>query len=169
MVNRLMEVGADPKAESKDGWTALHLAAPRGHVAMVNRLMEVGADPNHCSYFNITPLQRAVHHGRVEILQSLIRSSGNPWLVDGFGRNVLDWAYMYPPAFQAMAQFHRHYKPTDQTTILQHLAKTIQKLFQSTYREQSWLNPLGFFLLQVGEEIEATTAFEQYQSLGCTE
>jgi hypothetical protein len=155
-----MEVGADAKAESKDGRTPLHLAAQNGHLAVVNRLMEVGADPNHRSNFGSSPFHWAAYHGRIEILQAF-RESGDPWLLDGFGRNVLDWASLYPQAFLAMGNLRQHWKPTDRVISSQHLTKTVENLLQLVHGNDVLFGPLGHLLLHAEDDVEATTAFEQ--------
>ena len=45
MVDRLVELGVDPKEKENNGRTALHLAAINGHIAMVGQLVELGVDP----------------------------------------------------------------------------------------------------------------------------
>jgi hypothetical protein len=161
IVNQLIEAGVNLNAESKDGWTALHLAAQNGHVTTVNRLMEVGADPNHCSEFAASPFHCAVYHGRVEVLRQFLQSSGDPWLLDGFGHNVLDWASTYLPASQVMGDLLNGYKPPDRAKTSMHLTKTIQRLLQSNRHTNNWFNYIGGFLLHAREDSEATIAFEQ--------
>lgn len=43
----LLEYGAKADAESKAGFTPLHLSAQEGHVDMSSLLLEHQADPNH--------------------------------------------------------------------------------------------------------------------------
>lgn len=45
----LLEYGANAGAESKAGFTPLHLSAQEGHVDMTNLLLEHKADVNHSS------------------------------------------------------------------------------------------------------------------------
>jgi uncharacterized protein len=44
LVNLLLERGADVNARRRDGMTALHAAAYRGHLKVIRRLLEAGAD-----------------------------------------------------------------------------------------------------------------------------
>lgn len=46
LVDLLLERGADVNARRRDGMTALHSAAHRGHLQVIRRLLERGADPN---------------------------------------------------------------------------------------------------------------------------
>lgn len=48
----LLEYGANAGAESKAGFTPLHLSAQEGHVDMTNLLLEHKADVNHSSKVN---------------------------------------------------------------------------------------------------------------------
>lgn len=43
----LLEYGAKPDAESKAGFTPLHLSSQEGHSDMSSLLLEHQADPNH--------------------------------------------------------------------------------------------------------------------------
>lgn len=49
IASTLLENGANANAESKTGFTPLHLSAQKGHYDMTNLLIEHGADPNHKS------------------------------------------------------------------------------------------------------------------------
>lgn len=49
IASTLLEHGAESNAESKAGFTPLHLSAQKGHHNMTNLLIEHGADPNHKS------------------------------------------------------------------------------------------------------------------------
>lgn len=49
IASTLLENGANANAESKAGFTPLHLSAQKGHYDMTNLLIEHGADPNHKS------------------------------------------------------------------------------------------------------------------------
>lgn len=47
IANTLLEYGAQPNAESKAGFTPLHLSAQEGHSDMSALLLEHKADVNH--------------------------------------------------------------------------------------------------------------------------
>ena len=42
-VRKLLELGADPGARDRDGFTPKHLAAQRGHLDVVKALIDAGA------------------------------------------------------------------------------------------------------------------------------
>jgi ankyrin repeat protein len=60
----LIEAGADVKARSPEGRTALHVAAETGHVALVRLLLEAGAEVDARMEYGQTPLHRAATLGR---------------------------------------------------------------------------------------------------------
>lgn len=47
IASTLLEKGANANAESKAGFTPLHLSSQKGHYDMTNLLIEHGANPNH--------------------------------------------------------------------------------------------------------------------------
>src|SRR5947207_7380827 len=60
-----------------------------------------------------------------------------------------------------MEGLHQSYEPTNPSTISQHLTMTIQNLFQSTHSGHDWLDLIGGLFIRIGDDLEATTAFEQ--------
>lgn len=54
IASTLLENGANANAESKAGFTPLHLSAQKGHYDMTNLLIEHGADPNHKSKVKVS-------------------------------------------------------------------------------------------------------------------
>jgi ankyrin len=52
IASTLLEHGAKANAESKLGFTPLHLSAQKGHYDMTNLLIEHGVDPNHKAKVN---------------------------------------------------------------------------------------------------------------------
>jgi hypothetical protein len=113
VMNRLLEAGADAKAVKSNGWTALHVAAQKGHLGVVNLLLGLGFRPDDLDYASMSPFHLAAQCGRVEVMEAFLQASGDPWLLDGFGLNVLDWASKNPPACQAMRALYSDYQPTE--------------------------------------------------------
>jgi hypothetical protein len=111
--------------------------------------------------FHSSPTHLAAYHGKLEILRRLLHFSGDPWILDGFGRSIQDWASTYPEDLQAKDILHGNYKRTDRDVSLRHMTQTIQIVLQCFQQHPSWFNQLGCLLLQIGEESEATTALEQ--------
>ena len=74
-------IGAMANVSGRDanGWTGLHQAATRGHMALMRLLLDKGADVNvvcKCNGYrgaeNWTPLHMAAHNGRVEAAEALL-------------------------------------------------------------------------------------------------
>ncbi|HEX4137820.1 MAG TPA: ankyrin repeat domain-containing protein [Bryobacteraceae bacterium] len=55
LVNLLVASGANVNARRRDGLTALHSAAYRGHMKVIGLLLEWGADPTICGYEGAGP------------------------------------------------------------------------------------------------------------------
>jgi len=73
----LVEHGADPTVQDKDGWTPLHLASQNGHIGVVQFHVEHGADPTAQDKDRWTPLHSASKNGHAEIVQFLIEHGAN--------------------------------------------------------------------------------------------
>ena len=72
LVEELINDGADPRAMSGEGFTALHRAAQYGHKDIVELLISKGTDPHSKSTSSDTPLSLAPANGQDEIVR-LIR------------------------------------------------------------------------------------------------
>jgi len=80
------------------GWTGLHSAAKKGHVAVARLLLEHGADPNAREVGDNTyPLHRAAAGGHLDVMRALLDAGGD---VTGFGdvhaSDVIGWATACP-------------------------------------------------------------------------
>jgi ankyrin repeat protein len=69
LVDLLLDRGADVNARRRDGMTALHSAAYRGHLRVIRRLIERGADVNARAHeagphAHQSPLDTALAHGQ---------------------------------------------------------------------------------------------------------
>ena len=80
VVSALVAKGADVKARSKRGETALADAAGRGDLEAVTLLLEHGADVNAVDYRGYTPLMHATQYDRdsPEIVRLLLARGANP-------------------------------------------------------------------------------------------
>jgi len=74
----LLEHGADPTAQDKNGKTPLHSASLNGHVEIVRFLVEHGADPTAQHKDGWTPLHFASQNGHVEIVWFLVEHGADP-------------------------------------------------------------------------------------------
>ena len=74
----LLDQGADPRAVSPDGTTALHWAARAGQAAAVELLLAAGADPAAANRYGVTPLALAAENGDAASVAALLDAGVDP-------------------------------------------------------------------------------------------
>lgn len=98
LVEFLLDKGANAKAKSKDGCSALQVAALQGGPEVVQLLLKAGADPNVPDPRGKTPLHAALQ-GDVELetVQSLVKAGAKLDTVDEQGLTPVRFAAMHGP------------------------------------------------------------------------
>jgi ankyrin repeat protein len=91
-IRMLLERGADPTAQDKDGKTPLHSASQRGNVEGIRMLLEKGADPTAQDKDGKTPLHFASQEGNVEGIRMLLERGADPTAQDKDGKTPLHFA-----------------------------------------------------------------------------
>ena len=97
-VTALLESGMDVNRIDRvwDGFTALHVAAYKGHRAVVKVLIDAGADVNTRDTSNRlhlgTPLFLAARNGHASVVHQLIKAGANVHLSDRNGLTPLAMA-----------------------------------------------------------------------------
>lgn len=81
-VRLLLKYGARPNC-SKDGWTPLHQAVVRNHIATVHLLLEHGAEINAVKADGLTPLHLAALNGHSQVVILLLNRGANTTLLCG--------------------------------------------------------------------------------------
>lgn len=71
----LLEYGAQTNAESKAGFTPLHLSAQEGHTDMSTLLIEHQADANYQAKNGLTPLHLCAQEDRVNVAAVLVKNN----------------------------------------------------------------------------------------------
>ncbi len=89
LVSRLIERGADV---NKTGWTPLHYAATRGHLAVMRLLLDQHAYIDAESPNGTTPLMMAAHYGTPAAVKLLLEEGADPLLKNGLGMTAIDFA-----------------------------------------------------------------------------
>jgi ankyrin repeat protein len=87
-VAELLKQGANPKAESRGGITALHQAASRGHVEVMRLLIDRGADVNAKDVHGRTPMGEAVGNHDPAAVKALLSAKAKP---DDFALGQAGW------------------------------------------------------------------------------
>ena len=93
LAERMLQAGADPNSLSKDGQSALYVAADKGSVVVVQLLLDHKADPDVKDRRGQTPLMRAVYFEH-DIVVFVILENGNRPHVDTF-TNEGNSAFMF--------------------------------------------------------------------------
>jgi len=94
IVRMLLEAGANPDKEDKEGSTALRWASRNGSEETVKLLLAYHADPNLADKEDkMTALHYAVFSGSVETVAALMKAGADPTLENIHGESPLHQAY----------------------------------------------------------------------------
>jgi ankyrin repeat protein len=74
VVRMILERGADPTVQDKDGRTPFHLASSKGTCGSVRMILERGADPTVQDKDGRTPFHEASRRGHVEVVRMTSRA-----------------------------------------------------------------------------------------------
>jgi ankyrin repeat protein len=88
-VQLLKKKGADVRAATSDGTTALHWAAHHGQLDLVKRLLKAGADASARNDYGSTPLQEAAIIGDAAIISALLKAGASAESANDDGETVL--------------------------------------------------------------------------------
>jgi ankyrin repeat protein len=92
-VEILLKAGANPRFKAPTGWTALLLAARKGHADIVQTLLNHGADPNDQNVFAAhTPLILAAMGNYEEVVRILLEAGADLKRKNQWGRTALSHA-----------------------------------------------------------------------------
>ncbi|XP_044147494.1 ankyrin repeat domain-containing protein 50-like [Bufo gargarizans] len=89
LVSVLLERGADPQLEDKEGLTPLLVAAYEGQDEVAELLLEAGADPDRPGKDQMTPLLAAASGGHAETVRVLLLWGASTDVTDQEGRSAL--------------------------------------------------------------------------------
>ena len=85
----MLDSGAKPNQAGKDSWTALILAADKGHSETVKVLLDNGAEPNQATKNGDTALIRASFGRHSEAVKVLLDNGAEPNQADEYGWTAL--------------------------------------------------------------------------------
>ncbi|KAJ5148974.1 hypothetical protein N7448_000552 [Penicillium atrosanguineum] len=90
-VQMLLHAGADALLADELDQTPLHIAALKDKIDLLNRFPLLASAISNRDKFLQTPLHVAICLGHIEFAKKLLHLGANPSLLDGYGRNILDW------------------------------------------------------------------------------
>jgi ankyrin repeat protein len=92
VVERLLSAGADAKARSKTGRTALHVISKDGHLSVVEVLLSSGrcGDLEARDEHGVTALHLASQRGHASVVERLICAGADPYVPTIAGSTLLD-------------------------------------------------------------------------------
>ena len=110
MINKLLDLGADINAISKDrGYTALMDAILRGNEKNVSIFIEHGADVNTINKDGQTNLILAVGENKPHICSLLVKKGANPDIKDSMGMSAYEYAVLFKnqEIIDILSPFHK--------------------------------------------------------------
>jgi ankyrin repeat protein len=113
LAEKLIKKGADV---NKTGWTPLHYAATKGHLAIISLLLEQHAYIDAESPNGTTPLMMAAMYGTPAAVKLLLQEGADPQLRNQQGLTALEFAERAsrPDAVELLAAAVRGKKPAGQ-------------------------------------------------------
>jgi len=101
----LLQRGADPNIEDRNGTYPIQIATRLGDVDSVEELIKGGAQVNVSDSQGETPLISAVHQRNPTLIARLLKQGANPDRSDNSGRTARDYAKLLPSNSQIMDEF----------------------------------------------------------------
>ncbi|KAJ5588636.1 hypothetical protein N7537_011314 [Penicillium hordei] len=170
-VQMLLHAGADPLLADELDQTPLHIAAAKDMLNLVNRFPLLASAINNKDMFLQTPLHLALCLGRVKFAIKLLHLGANPSLLDGYGRNILDWVVGNEGL---MHQIQSHWPSivvtpdeTQKLTVRQSILQISDTLLRFKL-DSPWplLEQLGRYCLFLDDTDNARYLFQLYPSQG---
>ena len=91
-LRKMLEMGGDANAETKNGWTPLIEAASEGHTACVKTLLEFGANVTRSNKGGWTPLHFACGNAHLDTIAELLAHGADARCQDSYGDYPMDKA-----------------------------------------------------------------------------
>ncbi|KAJ5548418.1 hypothetical protein N7513_005652 [Penicillium frequentans] len=91
-VQSLLDAGADVLLADEIGMTPLHIASLRNRLKIIHQFPQFASAVNIRDKLSRTPLHLAVHLRHIDFALMLLNFGADPSIVDGYGRNIMDWA-----------------------------------------------------------------------------
>jgi ankyrin repeat protein len=166
----LLQAGADPDLSDDLHRTPLHIAASTNKLHIIRQFPLLASAINAQDKFSQTPLQQAVVHGHTNFALALLELGADFLLLDGYGRNILDWAVDYPPLVTQLRDLFPAIALTDneaQRATVRRSICQISNTLLSTAPHSLWalLQQLGRYLLFLEDVHNARIIFQFHSHL----
>ncbi|KAJ5962621.1 hypothetical protein N7501_007562 [Penicillium viridicatum] len=168
-VQMLLHAGANVLLADELGQTPLHIAASKDRLNLLHRFPELLSPINTQDKLLQTPIHLAICLGHIEFATNLLYLGANPSLLDGYGRNTLDWVLGNE---SLVHQIQKHYPSivatpdnTQELAVRQSILQISDTLLQSQLHFP-WplLQQLGRYLLFVSDADTAQYLFQLHLS-----
>ncbi|KAJ5778584.1 hypothetical protein N7520_001830 [Penicillium odoratum] len=168
-VQILLRAGANALLADELERTPLHIAASKNRLDILHRFPELFIPINNRDKFLQAPLHLAICLGHIEFAMKLLHFGANPSLLDGYGRNTLDWVIGNE---SLVHQIQNHYpsivvtpNDTQEFAVRQSILQVSDTLLQSQLK-RPWplLQQLGRYLLFLNDEDNARCLFQLHFS-----
>ncbi|CAG7953282.1 unnamed protein product [Penicillium salamii] len=168
-VEMLLHAGANLLLANKLDQTPLHIAALNNRLGLLRRFPGLLLPINNRDKLHRTPLHLAVTLGHVELATYLFQFGADPSLLDGYGRNILDWVVGNESLVHQIRGHHPSIVLTSDTTQELAVRRSIRQISDTLLQSQldyPWplLEQLGRYLLFVNELDNARCLFQLYLS-----
>ncbi|KAJ5110886.1 hypothetical protein N7532_001421 [Penicillium argentinense] len=171
-IDILLIAGADPLLPDELGQTSLHIAASENMMPILPSSPRLALAINERNKLLRTPLHVAIHQGNITSADALIDLGADPFILDGYGRNVVDWVQEVQEHQILMHKIQNHCPQTRSTpneiqhsTIRQSVLLMTDMLLRSMPNFQ-WplVQQLGRYLLFLDDEDNANYLFQLHLS-----
>ncbi len=92
VIKKLLELGADPNLQARNGWSPLFIASRQGHLEVVEVLIKAGADVTFKNKNDMSCLNIAAYGGHLNIVKQLLLNGANVTQYDKMGAGPLSAA-----------------------------------------------------------------------------
>jgi ankyrin repeat protein len=93
VVQVLLDAGADTLLADGLGYTPLHIASLRDMLHILHQFPQLTSAVSNLDKLSQSPLHLAVQNGHIKFALMLLDLGADPRLLDGYGRNIMDWAH----------------------------------------------------------------------------
>ncbi|CAG7956104.1 unnamed protein product [Penicillium salamii] len=168
-IEMLLQAGANVLLADELDQTPLHIAALNNRLDVLRQCPGLLSPINNRDKLSRTPLHLAITFGHIEVAMYLLQFGANPSLLDGYGRNTLDWVVGNESLVHQIRGHHPSIVLTPDTTQELAVRRSIRQISDTLLQSQldcPWplLQQLGRYLLFVNKLDDARCLFQLHLS-----